>query len=126
MAAIGIFGMTGVAALAADIPSASRTFMSVAEKFGVFAAMCVALTASAVYGLWRLTQYVINRMETVIDDNTMAFMQFARLMERRPCITNSDVDSILLREREDEPDSGNGITNRINERRKTRETKNTF
>ena len=120
LVAIGILGVTGLAALAAEAPTVSSTFLSVAEKFGVFAAMCIGLVVCAVYGLWRLTQYVVLRMETVIDDNTLAFRGFARAMERRPCISDSDVDRIIAGE--DDEDSS-GIASRVKERRRQREEK---
>jgi len=122
-AMLGLFGMSGLAALAAaDGSSATTAFFTAAEKFGVFAAMSLALTGFAVFGLWKLGMYVLYRFENVVDDNTLAFLRFARLMERRPCITDSDVDRIIAKE-PDKEDSGDGIVQRVMERKRTRQAR---
>jgi hypothetical protein len=122
---LGIFGVSGLAALAAnDGSSATTAFFTAAEKFGVFAAMSLALTGFAVFGLWKLGMYVLYRFENVVDDNTLAFLRFARLMERRPCISDSDVDKIIAKE-PDEGDSGDAIVQRVMSRRQSRQSRNT-
>ena len=122
---LGIFGVSGLAALAAaDGTSATTAFFTAAEKFGVFAAMSLALTGFAVFGLWKLGMYVLYRFENVVDDNTLAFLRFARLMERRPCISDSDVDKIIAKE-PDEGDSGDAIVQRVMSRRQSRQSRNT-
>jgi hypothetical protein len=120
-----VMGVSSMAAVAsADGTSATTAFFSAAEKFGVFAAMSLALTGFAVFGLWKLGMYVLYRFENVVDDNTLAFLRFARLMERRPCISDSDVDKIIAKE-PDEGDSGDAIVQRVMSRRQSRQVRNT-
>jgi hypothetical protein len=115
----GLTGVTGMVALAAEEASATQTFLSVAEKFGIFAALSLSLVFCAVIGIWRLSQYVINTLQSVVDDNTMAFNRFARLMERRPCITDSDVDQIISK-RVGPEDSDDAIVRRVQTRQRGR------
>ena len=122
--ALGLLGTTGLVALAAEESTASSTFLTVAEKFGVFAAMSLVLTGCAVYGLWKITSYAIGRLEAVVDDNTMAFSRFATQMRKRPCQRDSDIDRII--ENEPEPtsdDSDDPIVKRVTERRAQRAVK---
>ena len=123
---LGLLGTMGFAALASEEATSTSTFLTVAEKFGIFAAMSLGLTVCAVYGLWRIVNYVITTMQTVIDDNTHAKLRFANLMKKRPCISDSDVDQIIVAdEGEIDPDSDNGIAKRVHERRQRRIEKKT-
>ena len=119
LVALGILGVTGVVAWAAEAVTLSNTFFSAAEKFGIFAAMNLGLVVCVVYGLWRLGQYIIGRMEEVIDDNSMANLRLARQLKKRPCQLDSEIDRISEGEG-DEDDSNDQIAQRIIERRKQR------
>ena len=120
--ALGLIGTTGLAALAAEESTVSATFLTVAEKFGVFAAMSLVLTGCAIFGLWRITSYAMGRLEAVVDENTTAFLRFASQMKKRPCQLDSDIDRITEGE-PDPDDSDDPIVKRVAERRTQRAAK---
>ena len=122
-AALGIIGVSAGIAAAASETTAASAFMTAAEKFGVFAAMSLTLTGLAVYGLWKLGTYVIYRLEAVVDDNTLAFNRFATQMRKRPCQNDSDIDSIVEKESDEEDIGDDAIVLRVQERRQSRQAR---
>ena len=100
----------------------AQTFWGAAEKFGVYAAVNMALIAVLVFMLYCQTTYNQNRMEQVVDDNTLAFNRFASQMRKRPCQNDSDIDRIV--EKTDEEDSGDdAIVKRVKERHAARQSR---
>ena len=67
-------------------------------------------------------QYVMGRLEAVVDDNTTAFARFASQMKKRPCQIDSDIDRITEGEPDPE-DTDNPIIQRVTERRAQRAAK---
>ena len=120
VAVLGIAGVTSGIAATTTETSATVAFMTAAEKFGIFAAMSLTMTALAVFGLWKLGTYVIYRLEAVVDDNTLSFNRFATQMRKRPCQHDSDIDKIV--EKDDKEDSGDDmIVKRVQDRQKSRQ-----
>jgi hypothetical protein len=113
-----IFGIPLVVA-AENGSSAIGSFMTAAEKFGIFAAVNAALVGCMIYFLYRIVTYATGRLEAVVDDNTLCFHRFARAMASRPCISDSDVDRIIEPDDDDES-SGDAVVQRVRERRKQR------
>lgn len=121
----GILGSLGVfiaAALGADGPSAIReTFSQTAERWGLWAALAVAMVLTAVVGLILMVRFVLVTMSDVIDDNTLSHEHYARVLRLRPCIHDSDVGVDEERLSEDDSDLGETAKRAIERRRKRKE-----
>ena len=70
--------------------------------------------------LRELNKFCRTEMSAIIDDNTTAFRGFTRIMEKNPCVKDSDMDRILSGE---DRDDSSGIAQRVHERRRQREIK---
>jgi len=84
----------------------------------VYAAINMALIAVLVFLLYRQTSYNQNRMEQVVDDNTLCFHRFVRTMAARPCISDSDVDRII--DPDNDEDSSDNVVKRVQARHQAR------
>jgi hypothetical protein len=110
------------AALGADAEFARDTFLTGAERWGLWAALCIGMTLVAVCSLIWLVHYTITRLQECLDDNTLAFLHFAHVLPTRKCLHDSDV---IVNEKSLEDDTGPlGVTaRRVIQRRQDRKDK---
>lgn len=87
-------GLLIAAAIGAEGELVRETFQQTAERWGIFAAIAVTLTAIAVVGLICVLRYVISTLNAVVDDNTLVMQRLIDTMRSRPCLHDSDLDKI--------------------------------
>jgi uncharacterized membrane protein YcjF (UPF0283 family) len=111
---LGIVGLLIAAAVGAEGEMVRETFQQTAERWGIFAAIAVALTTIAVVGLIVVTRFVITTLNQVVDDNTLVMQRLIETMRARPCLSDSDLDRIA------EESSLGETAQRVIDRRKAR------
>jgi len=125
LAGIGAAGSCSIliaAALGAEVQVAGETFSQTAERWGIWAAVCISLMLVAVVGLVTLVKYVIGTQAAVIDDNTLSHLHIARVFSTRPCIRDSDA-IVDLKGIEDDVGPIGDTGRRVLARRKARQLK---
>lgn len=88
---VGMLGILLAVATAQDTSTIVReTFTQTAERWGLWAALSVGLTAISVGGLIVVVRFTIGTMRDCIDDNTLSNLHVAHCLTKRPCMHDSD------------------------------------
>lgn len=124
---IGVSGLAAIAStitmvLGSETTIARETFTQTAERFGLWAALSVGMTASAVIGLIYLVRFTLTTMANVIDDNSFAVIHFSNVLSKRKCLHDSDL-TMNEDELSDDPGPLGATGRRVLERRKERQLK---
>ena len=114
---LGMVALLLAAAIGAEGELVRETFQQTAERWGIFAAIAVSMTAIAVAGLICIVRYVIVTLNQVVDDNTLVMHRLIETMRARPCLHDSDLDKIT------EESSLGETGQRVMERRAARKTR---
>lgn len=93
---VGISVLTSIAlslaaAMGADSEFVRDSFLAGAERWGLWAALSIAMTLTAVGGLIWIVRYTITRLQECLDDNTLAFLHFSHVITTRLCLRDSDI-----------------------------------
>lgn len=122
---LGTLGVLIAAALGADTPTVIReTFGETAERWGIFAAVCVVFIASSIAGLFMVVRFTMTTMRDCIDDNSLSHLHLSRVLTKRPCLHDSDLD-MKTKELEDDSTGIGETGRRVLARRQRRESKQT-
>lgn len=121
--ALGILGVLIAGAAAQDIPTIAReTFAQTAERWGLWAALSIGLTLVSVVGLVWVVRFTITTMRECIEDNSLSHLHLARVLTKRPCLHDSDLDINKTELTNDETGIGD-TARRVLERRAKRVSK---
>ena len=121
---VGISVLTSLAislaaALGADSEFVRDSFFQGAERWGLWAALCIGMTLTAVGGLIWIVRYTITRLQECLDDNTLAFLHFSHVIGNRLCLRDSDV--VVKESTLEDEDGPQGVTaRRVIQRRRER------
>lgn len=117
---LGILGVVIAAAAGQDTSTIVReTFAQTAERWGLWAALSVALTGISVAGLIVVVRFTIGTMRDCIDDNTLSQLHVAHVLNMRPCLHDSD-QVVNEKALADDPTQIGATARRVIERRAKR------
>lgn len=121
--AIGTLGVLMAAALGADTADLAReTFAQTAERWGIWAAVSISLVLVSVVGLFLVVRFSLGTMRDCIDDNSLSHLHLSRVLTKRPCLHDSDLD-MKTKELEDDSTGIGDTARRVLDRRQKRVTK---
>ena len=92
----GLFCLTTIGAAGSSIvlaaESAEQTFTNAAERWGLWAALTLALVLAMLYGLYRIVGFVLTTLVTLVKDNQHLMTKVADAIKNAPCGNDWDGD----------------------------------
>lgn len=71
---------------------ASETFWGLAERFGLWAALCVGLVGASVYWLYRQQRFVQETLVQLVKDNQRCLDRVSAALQDAPCGRSAEAD----------------------------------
>jgi len=94
----GLFCLTTIGAAGSSIvlaaESAEQTFTNAAERWGLWAALTLALVLAMLYGLYRIVGFVLTTLVTLVKDNQRLMTKVADAIKNAPCGNDWDGDDL--------------------------------
>jgi len=92
----GLFCLTTIGAAGSSIvlasESAEQTFTNAAERWGLWAALTLALVLAMLYGLYRIVGFVLTTLVGLLQENQHLMTKVADSIKNAPCGTDWDSD----------------------------------
>ena len=109
-----------------DVTNVVTRATAVNWESGLLALLVLVLTGLVAFhyrAMWTHIQRAASDSQDVIDDNTLAWLQVARVFSTRPCLHDSDADKVLTKTSVNPEDFVEHAAHvrRVLERRKKRE-----
>ena len=92
----GLFCLTTIGATGSSIvlavESAEQTFTNAAERWGLWAAVTLALVVAMLYGLYRIVGFVLTTLVGLLQENQRLMTKVDDTIKNAPCGTDWDGD----------------------------------